>query len=353
MSTELTPLPEHPEDGVVEAVVVEDRAELAGATVDAELTASAAERVRRAWSPSTQTGYGRDWETFTSWCSSVGRTALPATPETLASYTDHLATRGLAPATIDRALGAISSHHEALAHAKAPMKAARMVLTAYRNEWSQAGRRVRKAPALTVQGLRQMLESTTEDLRGLRDRALLLLGYGMMARRSELARLDIADVRVVDDGLEVYVASSKTDQDARGATVPIPYGSHRLTCPVRTATAWIDALAEHGLTQGPLLRNIDRHGRPAGTADAAGRGTGRMSGAGINLVVQRLAEHVGLEGVSAHSLRSGPATAAAAAGAGRAWIAQQGRWSETSTAVDTYIRPVDMWKNHPLRNIGL
>ncbi|WP_017596448.1 tyrosine-type recombinase/integrase [Nocardiopsis potens] len=322
---------------------------------DGELSASAAERIAAAWRPSTRTGYARDWGRFASWCAAAGRTALPATAETLASYADHLADQGMAPASIDRALGAVSSHTEAVTGTKAPMKAARLVLRAYRNERAENGlSAARRAPALSVAQLRRMLAAAGDDLVGLRDRALLLLGYAMMARRSELARLDVADAAEVDDGLEVFVAVSKTDKDAVGASVPVPYGTHRLTCPVRTVRAYTAALAEHGVADGPLLRSVDRHGRLAGTPGASGRGTGRMSGAGINLVVKRLAEAAGVEGeVTAHSLRAGAATAAAASGAGRAWIARQGRWSERSTAVDTYIRPAEMWANHPLRHIGL
>ena len=159
--------------------------------------------------------------------------------------------------------------------------------------------------------------------------------------------------RLRHDGLEVFVATSKTDKDAAGATVAVPYGTLLLTCPVRTTTAYLQALTDTGITHGPLLRSVDRHGRPAGTTDAAGRGTGRMSGAGINLVVKRLAHNADLQNITAHSLRAGPATAAAAAGAPRAWIARQGRWSEKSTAVDTYIRPADAWRDNPIRKVGL
>ncbi|MBB5495798.1 tyrosine-type recombinase/integrase [Nocardiopsis metallicus] len=353
MSTELIPFPEHQDDGVVDAVVVDDDGqELEARTPDSELTPSAAARVADGWAASTQTGYARDWKRFSAWCSTAGRTPLPATPETLASYVDHLATAGLAPATIDRALGTIASYHEAEGHSL-PTKAARMALRSYSRQWAKAGGRRRQAPALSVDQLRQMLEATSSGLVGLRNRALLLLGYTMMARRSELAALDIGDVREVADGLEVFVASSKTDKDSVGVTVAIPYGTHRLTCPVRTVADYLTALAEAGVTDGPLLRSVDRHGRPSGTPDAAGRSTGRMSGAGINLVVKELAVKCGVEGVTAHSLRAGPATAAAAAGVPRAWIARQGRWSERSTAIDAYIRPTDAWRDNPMRRVGL
>ncbi|MFJ9553375.1 tyrosine-type recombinase/integrase [Nocardiopsis sp. NPDC101807] len=350
--TELIPFPDDAVEGVVleETVVLHGRQALV--VPETELTDSAAARVADGWAASTRTGYTRDWRTFTAWCTQTSRTPLPATAETLASYTDHLAAAGAAPATVDRALGSIASRHAAAGHAVST-KAARLVLRSYRREWAAAGGRKRQAPALSVEELRRMIDTAGEGLVGLRDRALLLLGYAMMARRSELAALNTTDLRQVPEGLEVFVATSKTDKDSTGTTVAIPYGTHLSTCPVRTVAAYLAALAEAGVTTGPLLRSVDRHGRLAGTADAAGRGTGRMSGAGINLVVKRLAHKAGIENVTAHSLRSGPATAAAAAGAPRAWIARQGRWSEASTAVDTYIRPADAWRDNPIRKVGL
>ncbi|MEU0240812.1 tyrosine-type recombinase/integrase [Nocardiopsis sp. NPDC006198] len=347
MTAQPTP---HPTDDPTQAIAL--RNHHTPALPDTALTASAAARVADGWAASTRTGYARDWHTFTTWCSHTSRTPLPATAETLASYTDHLTTTQAAPTTVDRALGAIASRHAAAGHAVST-KAARLVLRSYRREWAAAGGRRKQAPALSVEELRQMLDAAQEGLTGLRDRTLLLLGYAMMARRSELAALNTTDLRQVPEGLEVFVATSKTDKDSAGTTVAIPYGTHLLTCPVRTTTAYLAALADAGVTEGPLLRSIDRHGRAAGTADSAGRGTGRMSGAGINLVVKRLADKAGIENVTAHSLRSGPATAAAAAGAPRAWIARQGRWSEASTAVDTYIRPADAWRDNPIRKVGL
>src|SRR5699024_1078155 len=272
---------------------------------------------------------------------------------TLANYVVHLIeVEAPAPATVERVIGTVQAHHRAvdLAVNATP---ARLALRSYRRDWAAGGGRVKQAAALTVDQLRAMLTATGDGLVGLRDRALLLLGFAMMARRSELAALNVDDVRVVDDGLEVFVATSKTDKDSVGAVARIPYGTLAQTCPVRTVCAYLNALTEAGVTEGPLLRSVDRHGRLAGTAEAAGRGTGRISGAGINLVVKRLAEEVGLDGVTAHSLRAGSATAAAMAGVPRAQIAHQGRWEPQSTAVDSYIRPADAWRDNPMRRVGL
>ena len=319
---------------------------------DDALTPAAAARVADGWAPNTKRAIDHDWSRFTAWCAATGRRPLPATGATLASYVTHLMEERPAPATIERALGIVQTYHKAVDLA-VNGRPARMALRSYRRQWAADGGRVRRAAAVDVAALTAMLRAAPAGLAGLRDRTLLLLGFTLMARRSELAGLDIGDVRVVAEGLEVFIATSKTDQDAAGTTCRIPYGTLALTCAVRTTCAWIDALAERGVTTGPLLRSIDRHGRLAGTPGATGRGTGRMSGAGVNLIVQRLARAAGLEGVSAHSLRAGPATAAARAGVPRAQIVRQGRWAEGSTAVDAYIRPAEDWEHNPMRKVGL
>ena len=317
------------------------------------LTPAAAVRVADGWAANTRRAFAHDWRNFADWCAVAGRRSLPATGATLANYVVHLIETAMpAPATLERAIGTVQAHHRAV-DLSVNATPARLALRSYRREWAAEGGRVRQAAALTVEQLRTMLEVTGDGLAGLRDRTLLLIGFTMMARRSELACIDIGDVRIVDDGLEVFLPTSKTDKDSVGTTVRVPYGTLAQTCAVRTTHAWLTALAEHGLTDGPLLRGVDRHGRLAGTPGATGRGTGRMSGAGINLVVKRLAEAAGLEGVSAHSLRAGSATAAAMAGVPRAQIAFQGRWEPKSTAVDAYIRPADAWRDNPMRKVGL
>lgn len=325
------------------------------ARADEELSPTAAARIADSWTPNTRAAYSRDWAAFQEWCAARERSALPASAATLATYVDALthAVPPPAPATVDRVLGTIQSHHTALG-LPLDTKPARMVLRAYRRERAQAGHVPRRAPALTVEQLRAMVEATGDDLAGLRDRTLCLLGFAMMARRSELAALDIVDVQLLAEGLQVRVRTSKTDRDSAGAAVAVPYGSLARTCPVRTTLAWIDALAEIGITSGPLLRAVDRYGRPAGSPGATIRGSGRMSGAGINHIVKTLARRAGIDApITAHSLRAGAATAAAAARVPRAHIARQGRWSPNSSVVDTYIRPADAWNDNPMRHVGL
>jgi len=70
---------------------------------------------------------------------------------------------------------------------------------------------------------------------GVRDRALLLVGFAGAFRRSELVSLDVADVLFGADGLIVQLHRSKTDQEGEGRKVGLPFGSNPLTCPVRAS----------------------------------------------------------------------------------------------------------------------
>ncbi|NUR92150.1 MAG: site-specific integrase [Nonomuraea sp.] len=193
---------------------------------------------------------------------------------------------------------------------------------------------------------------------GRRDRAILVLGFALMGRRSEITDIDIDDLTFTADGLELYVPFSKTDQDAQGESVAIPYGQHPQTCPVRVTRAWLADLTGAGVTTGPLFRPIDRHGRIAARAHpVAGRGhRERLTPQSINLIVKRAAAAAGLvhaDAYTAHGLRAGGATSAAKAGAPMSAITRHGRWADGSPVVAGYIRQADKWNDNPLHGIGL
>ncbi|MET7336016.1 tyrosine-type recombinase/integrase [Nonomuraea sp. NPDC005650] len=335
---------------------------------DDTFTDEAADLISRGLADNTTAAYRRIARDYQKWCESTGRTALPASEATLANYVAHLAAtptakgQPRAPGSIDQAIACILAMHD---HARAPKpgtKAARLALRAYRKQHTAAGHRKKKAPPITLPILRQMIAALPADTPiGVRDRALLVLAFALMGRRSELAALDISDIVFTDDGLEVYIAMSKTDQDAAGETIPIPYGSHRETCPVRTVRAWLDLLAEHGVTTGALLRPIDKNSRIGGAVypdgGRAARGTGqRMTPHGINYRVKLAAvaaELPNASAYSAHGLRAGGATSAAKSGAPMSAITAHGRWVDGSPVVAGYIRQVDRWSENPMRGVGL
>lgn len=337
---------------------------------DTLISDSTRDRIERSVPENTRLAYERQWNAFTAWCATADRSCLPATAETLAEYVSHLADLDRAPSTIEQAIAAVRTIHRQQGHQAQPDTAGALaVLKAHKRDRAAAGKRKRKAPPVTLAPLRAMIDATDPDtLAGLRDRVLLVLGFAMMARRSELAALRIEDLSFTDDGLTVLIRASKTDQDAVGTEVNIPRGSHPDTDPVRVVQAWLDALALtakesvkresdpdrkaellKAVTSGPLLRRINRWGRKL-------QGDGGMSGAAVNERVQALAMAAGLEGAkqfTAHGLRAGGPTEAAKKKTPVAFIAEHGRWSAKSPQVHEYVRAVDKWEDNPMRGIGL
>ncbi|MFI6503873.1 tyrosine-type recombinase/integrase [Nonomuraea typhae] len=331
----------------------------AASSAEHTLDGAAARLVEDGLAANTRIAYARDFAAYAAWCEQSGRTMLPASAATLANYVAHLAAQRYAPSTIDRALACVLAAHDHAHLAKPSTMAARLALRAYRRDRAQLGHRPRRSPAITVDRLRAMVTALPADTpTGLRDRAILVLGFALMGRRSEISDVDIDDLTVTTEGLEVFIPLSKTDQDAHGETVAIPYGSHPDTCPVRVAHAWLAVLAEHGITTGALFHPVDRHGRIGDhNRTTAGRGRrARLSPQAINLIVKRAATAACLEHAdtyTAHGLRAGGATSAAKAGAPMSAITRHGRWADGSPVVASYIRQADKWNDNPLRGIGL
>ena len=104
-----------------------------------------------------------------------------------------------------------------------------------------------------------MMAACPATLIGMRDRALLALGFAGAFRRSELVALDMADLAEVADGLRVTIRRSKTDQEGAGQEIAIPRGHH--IRPVETLQAW---LAAAGITAGPVFRQVTQTGKRVG-----------------------------------------------------------------------------------------
>ncbi|HEV3170829.1 MAG TPA: tyrosine-type recombinase/integrase [Actinocrinis sp.] len=322
-------------------------AALEPATPDRSVSDRTRARIEAATPDNTRRAYVRQLDRFETWCAETGRTPYPATAETLAEFVNHLCDLDLGSSSIDQAITAIRTQHRLTGFRGQPdTEAARRVLKTHRRDRADRGERTHKAPPVTIERLRAMIDATPHTLIGTRDAALLVLGFTLMGRRSELAALRIEDVSETDDGLMILIRSSKTDQDAIGAEIAIPRGVHSATDPVRVVRRYLDALADHGITSGPLLRSVDRHGNLGAS----------ISPDGIGRAVRAAAERACLPGAelySAHGLRAGGATSAYKAGAPVSAIAAQGRWSERSTAVLGYIRAVDKWTDNPMRGVGL
>ena len=287
----------------------------------------------------TRRAYAADWRTFASWCEVAGLNALPAQPVTFGLYVAHLVEQGRKASTVTRAAAAIAAAHKVAGLASPTTDpAARAVLQGTRR--ALGTRPAQKAPA-RVEELRALVGTLDSSVTGLRDRALLVVGFAGAFRRSELAALDVSDVAVTRDGLVVTVRHSKTDQGGAGQEVALPFGSDPMTCPVRTLRAWLDAAH---ITTGPVFRNVNRHGHIGDS----------LTGAAVALVVKRAAGAAGLDAsrFAGHSLRAGLLTSAAEAGKPLDVIMRQSRHRSHSVALG-YIRRASAFTNNAAGGIGL
>lgn len=290
----------------------------------------------------TRAVYAGDWRRFVAWCerTPLGPAALPAAPALVALYITHLAETRKKPSTIGRALVSIAAAHCRAGHpSPCSIEPVTSTMKGIRARLGSAP--AQKAPAV-VAVVRGMIATLGPDLGGLRDRALLTLGFAGAFRRSELVGLDVPDVVWTADGLELTIRRSKIDQEGWGRKIGVPYGSTPATCPVRALRAWLDAAA---ITSGPLFRPVAKGGRV---------GAKRLSDRAVALVVKRAAEAAGLDPrpFAGHSLRAGLATSAAKAGKSeRSIMAQTGHRS--AAMVRRYIRDATLFDDNAAAGIGL
>ena len=201
---------------------------------------------------STRKAYGTDFRLFKAYCDGKGVSPLPASPETVAAYIAAEA-QTAKPSTISRRVAAIRYVHK-LAGIQTPTDAEGVKATMRGIRRTYGGARNRKAPAVAAKML-GMVAAAPDGLAGLRDRALLLLGFAGAFRRSELVALDVADLEETETGLLITIRRGKTDQEAIGRAIAIPHGD--IACPVKALRAWLDAA---GIEAGPLFRPINKGG---------------------------------------------------------------------------------------------
>jgi site-specific recombinase XerD len=242
----------------------------------------------------TRRAYAADWASFSTWCEAAGEISLPATPLAVATYLAQLADGGLKAKTIQRRTAAIRAKH--LAAGLEPPTNAEGVRAVMRGIRRTLGtKKIKKAPA-TAEVLATL--AFPETLAGIRDRAILLLGFAAGLRRSEVVDLDVNDVAWRKKGVLLHIGRSKTDQEGAGAHIPVPAGSKLQ--PVAALSAWLEA---SGIADGPIFRQVDRHGR---------LGAQRLSDRSVARIVKRAIAAAGIDEsvFSGHSLRAGFVTSA-------------------------------------------
>jgi site-specific recombinase XerD len=226
--------------------------------------------------------------------------ALPATSETVAAFLAYDAETGSRPSTLGRRVAAIRYAHKLASHA-VPTEDERVKATmrGIRRSLGTAARK--KAPA-TADRIVAMVLAAGNDLKGLRDRALLLIGFAGAFRRSELVALDLEDFEETELGFKVTIRQSKTDQEGQGQSIAILKGS--VICPIAALKAWLAAAC---IASGAVFRSVKKGGRLGN----------RLSAQSVADIVKIYAERVGLDPAlfAGHSMRAGFLTSAAKRGA--------------------------------------
>lgn len=302
--------------------------------VDLEIAADYADAAR---AKATRQAYASDWVHFMTYCKARGVESLPAEPATIAGYLSHFAAT-LKPSTLQRRLSAIAVQHKGAGFVSPTGHP--IVENVWQGIRRTVGVRQDGKTALRSEQVREMVEVLPSGLIGLRDRAVLLVGFIGAFRRSELVGLNAEDLTLSKRGLVVTVRHSKTDQTGAGILKAIPYGNPA-TCPVMALQDW---MAAAGITSGAVFRSVKKSGQVGE----------RLSGKGVARIVKAAASMIGADpaSVAGHSLRSGFATSAALAGAGdRAIMNQTGHRSRAM--VDRYIRVATVWDDNAASMIGL
>ena len=306
--------------------------------------------LKRASAANTDRAYARWWRMALDWCEREGRTPLPMTAQTVAEFIGYLKRstspktgKPYSPASLDQALSAIrTAHFRAGFEGQPQSRAARDIIKVHRQDRAREGWRPRRAKPVTLDVLRLLLaRCDSGSLSGRRDAAILILGYGLMGRRSELAAVTIDQVTVSDEWVTVFIPMSKTDTNAQGEDIDIPRAIAPDIDAGAVVSSYLEGLAERGITEGRFLRSIDVWGNVGDS----------MGGDSVNEIVKRLAKEAKLtdaERMTAHGLRAGAPTDAAERGVPIPFIAEHGRWSKNSTQVLTYVRPADRRRNNPL-----
>jgi integrase len=297
-------------------------------------------------SPATRRAYDHCWRSFEAWCAEHGLKPLPADPNDVAFYLIDRAKAGLRISTLNQHLAAIADAHQLGGEA---LPSGPWLTQAWGGIRRKHAKLPRKVSALVTADLRRVCAKLPAGPAGVRDKALLLIGFAGAFRRSELVVLAIGDtgnrgghqLSIVPAGVQILMGRTKTDQEMTGRTVAIPRGKTKI-CPVAALEAWL-ALAR--ISAGPVFRGVDRHGRisPRGLSDRA-----------VADIVKRAVVRAGLNPslFSGHSLRSGFVTSASQAGVATEVIMLQTGHRDPKT-VAGYIRDAELWTRNPAGKLGL
>jgi integrase len=294
----------------------------------------AGEYLRASRAEATLAAYQSDWKAFQGWIEEHGLTALPADPRMVALYLSHLArVRNRKASTVKRALAALAFVHRRAGH-PSPSESM-VVMEALEGIKRVKGIAPKQAAPLLIEDLEPIVKSLPDSLIGVRDRALILVGWIGGFRASELVALRLEDIQREPEGLVIRVRRSKTDQVGEGAYKAVFRANRRELCPVDALDGW---LRQGKITEGHVFRAV-----------RGIRVKGRLRREQMHEIVQVRATNAGLQPrvtgttFSAHSLRAGFVTQADLSGRSLGEIMAQTHHRDVQT-VRGYLRARDALK---------
>ena len=301
------------------------------------------ENLKSSKANNTLRAYKSDFKDFGAFCSRHGLSSLPTEPKIVSLYLTYLS-KNSKFSTLRRRLVSISMVHKLKGHyldTKHPIIVENLMGIRRVKGSIQKG----KKPIL-INHLKLIInsinEQNTNETKKLRDKAIILIGFGGGFRRTELISIDYEDLEFVPEGLKITLRKSKTDQFGEGMIKGLPYFDDENYCPVTNLRKWLEI---SNINSGPIFR---RFSKGSNLTDD------RLTDQSVVLLIK---EHLRLAGIenknfAGHSLRSGFATVAADSGADeRSIMAMTGH--KTTQMVRRYIREANLFKNNALNKIKL
>lgn len=274
-------------------------------------------KITGAYAPATIRAYKSDFENFIDYCTKNNLACLPSSSDTLAQYIDKISESKNSSAYIRRILAGISTIHK-LNYFNDPASHPEVKL-AMRRMHRKLGRFAHQAAGINRELLERLINATDNSLRGKRDKALLLLSYDTLGRRSELTSLRIEDIQIKNNAAYILLRKSKTDQDRQGKWLSINQRT------MRAIMAWIDSAK---IQSGYILRGVSKDNVVSD----------HLEPGQISRILKRLSKKAGLneaqiKNISGHSIRVGAAQDLLIAGASLPMIMAKGRWTKTDTVM--------------------
>jgi integrase len=305
---------------------------------------------RMAKAENTRRAYRAAVRAWCDWCDRRGLFPLPAAGADVAAFLASERGRGLTPETLKLRRAAIRYLHRA-AGCAVPTDdvAVSETMAGISRQAARQGVVTRKKAAATAAILHQILAPIPDDLRGLRDRALLLTGFAGALRRSELAAIRVEQLEPTARGLRLTLPQTKGAQ-TEAVTVPVPYGQTEL-CPVRALAAWQDAA---GIAAGPIFRRIwlPRQAQPGELPPLPRIGSLAITPWTVAAIVKSRAAAAGFGGreFGGHSLKRGALTTGMDRGVHPAKLKRLGR-HKSFDVLGEYLEFGDLFDGHPLSGV--